>query len=112
MGSFTCINNVSLNCCLCPLCPPSLRAVCQDNGNWGIEHITDISRSYIHASEEKLHNIRNKDILDLQCIKGALYLIYMVILHCAYILRVSVRDKLFFQIYQTQTCAKSVQKLT
>lgn len=61
-----------------------------------MDHITDISGNYVHASEGKLQNVRNKDILDLQCIKGALNLIYMVISRFPHILTLSVRDKLFF----------------
>ena len=76
--------------------------MCQDNENWGMDHITDISGNYVHASEGKLQNVRNKDILDLQYRKGALYLIYVVISRCSHIPTVSVRDKLF-QIYQTKT---------
>lgn len=67
-----------------------------------MDHITVISGNYVHASEGKLQNLRNRDILDLQYRKGALYLIYVGISRCSHILTVSVRDKLFFQIYQTK----------
>lgn len=68
-----------------------------------MDHLTDVSGNYVHASEGKLQNVRNKDILDLQYIKGALYLIYVVISRCPYILTVPVRDKLFLPIDRTKT---------
>lgn len=70
-----------------------------------MDHITAISGNFVRASEGKLQNLRNRDILDLQYRKGALYLIYVVISRCPHILTVSVRDKLFFQIYQAKPIA-------
>jgi len=56
-----------------------------------MDPITGISGNYVHASEGKLQNLRDRDILDLQHMKGALYFIYVVILGCPRILTVSVR---------------------
>lgn len=67
-----------------------------------MDHITVIRGNYVRASQGKLQNLRNRDILELPYRKGALYLIQVVISHCPHMLTVSVRDKIFFRIYQAK----------